>query len=429
MPFVATNPLSQRLAVMERLWLEFRRLPNARLCRWLFAPGEGWFLDVFLQEQAGPDAISNDIFITLRTPVQHWQTYFVQALDELTSQVDHDLALLAERDLAITWTAEPQKNDADSLVRFVGYLNRFVKELGKYTDGVCVLCLQPQSVETPAVLEQVLTALLLGKLSSDIRFIVADTIGEEQLTTLPGRFGASVYSHAIDLQLQKVIRQVASFGPPTAPDVKFRQWHAELSNAMAQRNLRDVDYFANNCLLICQQEQWPSLEGSVHLSVAHAYVTHRRYEEALARYSRVVDQMEELYSQGDGAAGRMSIMAWLGMGGVYGELRQKQRMIDCYNLASERAEMLEEWLLAIESHRRLAVAHAQENRTRSSETHYRQLFALAEHLPPEQHQAARLSDIGQRYWQQQQTADKRQKVTDLLSQLLGPGWRKTWIQP
>ncbi|GAB3726434.1 hypothetical protein [Spirosoma lituiforme] len=424
MPFVATNPLSQRLAVMERLWLEFRRLPNARLCRWLFAPGEGWFLDVFLQEQAGPDAISNDIFFTLRTPVHHWQTYFELALNELASQIDHDLALLAERDLVRTWTGEPGKREADSVIRFVDYLNRFVKELGKYTDGVCVLCLQPQSTESPAVLEQVLTALLQGRLSPDIRLIVADTIGEEQLTTLPGRFGAVVYSHAIDLQLQKVIRQLASFGSPTAPDVKFRQWHAELSNAMAQRNLRDVEYFANNCLLICQHEQWYSLEGSVHLSVAHAYVNHRRYEDALDRYSRVIDQMERLFSQGDGAAGRLSIIAWLGMGGVYGELRQRQRAMDCYNLASERAETLEEWLLAIESHRRLAVAHAQESRMRLSETHYRQLLTLAEHLPPEQHQAARLSDIGQVYWQQQQTPEKRQNVSERLSQLLGPGWRK-----
>ncbi|AKD56062.1 tetratricopeptide repeat protein [Spirosoma radiotolerans] len=425
MPFVATNPLSQRLAVLERLWLEFRRLPNARLCRWLFAPGEGWFLDVFLQEQAGPDAISNDIFITLRTPVQHWQTYFDHALDELSSLIDHDTAILSERNLAIVWTAEPKKNEADFLIRFVDYLNRFVKGLGAHTDGALVLCILPQSTASPAVLDQVLTALLLGKLSPDIRIVVADTIGEEQLATLPGRFGPAVYSHTIDLQLQKVTRQVASLGSPTAPDVKFRQWHAELSNAMTQRNLRDVEYFANNCLLICQQEQWPSLEGSVHLSVAHAYVTHRRYEEALARYSRVIDQMEALFSQGDEAAGRMSIMAWLGAGRVYEELRQRQRAIDSYNLASERAETLKEWLLAIESHRRLGLVQAQESRMRLSETHYRQVFALAEHLPPEQHQLARLSDIGQIYWQQQQTPEKRQNVMELLTQLLGPGWRKS----
>ncbi|GAB3804875.1 hypothetical protein GCM10028819_37080 [Spirosoma humi] len=425
MPFVATNPLSQRLAVLERLWLEFRRLPDARLCRWLFAPGEAWFLDVFLQEQAGPDAISNDVFITLRTPVQHWQTYFDQALDELSSLIDHDSALLAERNLAIVRAVDPKKNEADSLVRFVGYVNRFVKGLSAHTDGVLVLCMLPASSANPAILDQVLTALLLGKLSPDVRLIVADTIGEEQLATLPGRFGPEVYSHTIDLQLQKVIRQLASSGPPTAPDVKFRQWHAELSNALSQRNLRDVDYFASNCLLICQQEQWHTLEGSVHLSVAHAYVTHRRYEEALARYGRVIDQMEGLFGQGDESAGRMSIMAWLGAGGVYESLRQRQRAIDSYNLASERAETLKEWLLAIESHRRLGMVQAQESRMRQSETHYRQVFALAEQLPPEQHQLARLSDIGQLYWQQQQTPEKRQKVADLIAQVLGPEWRKT----
>lgn len=217
MPFVATNPLSQRLAVLERLWLEFRRLPDARLCRWLFAPGEAWFLDVFLQEQAGPDAISNDVFITLRTSVQHWQTYFDHALDELSSQIDHDTALLADRELAIVWTADPKKNEADSLVRFVGYINRFVKGLGVHTDGVLVLCILPSSSASPAVLDQVLTGLLLGKLSSDIRIIVADTIGEEQLATLPGRFGQEVYSHAIDLQLQKVTRQVASLARQQHP--------------------------------------------------------------------------------------------------------------------------------------------------------------------------------------------------------------------
>lgn len=425
MPFVATNPLSQRLAVLERLWLEFRRLSNARLCRWLFAPGEAWFLDTFLQEQAGADAVSNDIFLTLRTPVQHWQTYFEQALDELTSLINHDVALLADRDLAIVWASEPKKAEEDPLARFVGYLNRFMKGLNAHTDGALVLCLLPKSFASPTVLDQMLTALLQANLSPDIRLIVADTIGEEQLATLPGRFGKTVYSHPIDLQLQKITRQLASFGPPTAPDVKFRQWHAELTNAMAQRNLRDVEYFANNCLLICQQENWRSLEASVNLSVAHAYVDHRRYEEALSLYNRVIDQMEILFKQGDETAGRMSIMAWLGAGSVYTELRQRQRAIDCYGLASERAEALQEWLLAIESHRRLAAAYTQESRMRLSETHYLQLFTLAEHLPAEHYQLARLPEIGQLYWQQQQTPEKRQKVTELLNQLLGVGWRKT----
>ncbi len=424
MPFVATNPLSQRLAVLERLWQEFRRMPNARLCRWLFAPGEDWFLDVFMQDQAGPEAVSNDIFVTLHTPVQHWQTYFEQALDELSDLIGHDVALLAERDLIIHWAPESGKSKDDHLTRFVGFLNRFVKGLRVHTDGVLVLCLLPQAYASTMVLDQMLTALLLGGLSPDVRIMVADTIGEERLATLPGRFGAEVYSHPIDLQLQKVIRQLAALGSPIAPDVKFRQWHAELTAAITQRNLRDVLYFANNCLLICQQEKWTALEGSVHMSVAQAYVDHHQYEEALDRYNRVIDQMEGLFSQGDEAAGRISIMAWLGAGGVYWELRQRQRAIDVYELASQRAESLQEWLLAMESHRRLGVAQTRESRTQLAETHYLRLFKLGEHLPPEQHQVARLSEIGRIYWQQQQTAEKRRKADELLSQLLGSGWRK-----
>lgn len=424
MPFVATNPLSQRIAVLERLWQEFRRFPNARLCRWLFAPGEAWFLPYFLQEQAGPDAVTNDIFITLRTPVSHWQAYFEQALTELDSLVSYDVEELTNRDVLITWAREPKKSEADPLARFIGYVNRFANALGVHTDGALILCLLPQAYESQTALDQMLTALLMSDLSADVRLIVADTIGAEQLTTLAGRFGNAIRSNPVDLQLQKVTRQLASLGSPTAPDVKFRQWHAELSNAITQRNLRDVLYFANNCLLICQQEQWHSLEGSVHLSVAHAYGTHRRYEEALERYNRVVDQMEPLFQDGDQAAGRMSIMAWLGAGGIYDELRQRQRALDCYTLASERAESLQEWLLAIESHRRLALAHKQESRSRLAETHYLRLFTLAEQLPPEQHQAAKLSEIGLLYWQQQATTEKRQKATERLAQLLGNDWRK-----
>ena len=425
MSFVATNPLSQRLAVLERLWQEFRRFPDARLCRWLFAPGEAWFLTSFLQEQAGPDAVTNDVFITLRTPVHQWQTYFDQALTELATLLSHDVAQLAERNITLTWATEPQKREADPLARFVGYVNRFANALRVYTDGALVLCLLPQAHASQTVLDQMLTALLMSDLSADIRLVVVDTTGEEQLTTLAGRFGSAVRSNPVDLQLQKVTRQLAALGSPTAPDVKFRQWHTELSNAINQRNLREVLYFATNCLLICQQEQWHSLEGSVHLAVAHAYVTHRRYEEALERYNRVVDQMEPLFSNGDKAAGQMSIMAWLGAGGVYAELRQRQRATDCYGSAGERAELLQEWLLAIEAHRRLALTHTQENRTRLSETHYLYLLTLAEHLPPEQHQTAKLSEIGQLYWQQQSTTEKRQKVAERLAQLLGPDWRKS----
>lgn len=424
MSFVATNPLSQRLAILERLWQEFRRMPSARLCRWLFSTEEEWLLPVFLQDQAGPDAISNDIFVIISTPVHHWQTYFEQALDECTERINHDLALLAERDLIIRWPPEPKKSAVDPLARFVSYVNRFARALRTQTDGVLVLCLLPQAYTNPTVLDQMLTALLLGGLSADIRILIADTIEEERLATLPGRFQADVYSTQVDLQLQKVVRQLAALGSPIAPDVKFRQWHAELSTAITQRNLKDVLYFANNCLLICQQEKWSSLAGSVHLSVAYAYTDHHRYEEALARYNQVIDQMEPLFGNGDKAAGQLSIVAWLGAGGVYWELRQRQRAIDFYGLASERAEALEEWLLALESHRRLGVSQTRESQTQLADKHYLRLFELAEHLPPEQHQVAQLAEIGQTYWQQQQTPDRRRKADELLTQLLGSGWRK-----
>lgn len=424
MLYVASNPLSQRLAILERLWRQFRRLPTARLCRWLFVPGEEWLLDVFLQEQAGPEAVSNDVFIVLRTPVQHWQTYFDHALAELTDLISHDLALLAERDLVVAWPSEPKKAGEDLLSRFVSSVNRLVKGLAVYTDGALVLCLLPQSFVSTTVLDQMLTALLLGGLSPDVRIMITDAIGQEQLATLPGRFQSEIYSTPVDLQLQKVIRQLAAMGSPIAPDVKFRQWQAELTAAIIQRNLRDVQYFAANCLLICQQERWTSLEGSVHLSVAHAFADHRRYEEALARYNQVTDLMEPLFASGDESAGRISIMAWLGSGGIYGELRQRQQAIDCYERAVERAEALQEWLLALESHRRLAVAYAQDSRGRLSETHYLQLFTLAENLPPDQRRMARLSETGQTYWQQQQTPEKRRKADELLTQLLGTDWRK-----
>lgn len=423
MPFIATNPLSQRVAVLERLWQEFRRLPNARLCRWLFAPDEDWLLPVFLDEQAGPDAISNDIFVTLHAPVSHWQAYFEQALTELSALIGHDLALLTERRLVVHWTVEPKKGEVDPLARFVGYLNRFVNGLRDHTDGVLVLCLLPQTFASDTVLDQMLTALVQSGLSPDIRLLVADTTGAERLTNLASRFRTAVYSHPVDLQLQKMTRQLAAMGSPVAPDVKFRQWHAELATAITQRNLRDVDYFANNCLLICQQENWPILAGSVHLSVAYAYADHRRYEEALARYNGVIDQMEALFGQGDEAAGRISLTAWLGAGGVYESLRQRPRAIDCYERAGERAELLGEWLLGIESHRRLGLLHAQDSRMRLSETHYGHLFRLAEYLPPDQHRPARLAAIGQTYWQQQKTPDQRRQADERLTGLLGAGWR------
>lgn len=424
MPFVATNPLSQRLAVMERLWQEFRRLPGARLCRWLFAPGEAWFLDVFLEEQAGAEAVTNDIFVALVTPVHHWQGYFETALAQLAELVSHDTTLLAQRGIITPgdWGRKP--TGQAQLPDFVGYVNRFAKALRNHTDGALVLCLLPQSCPNSTVLDQMLTALLQGGLSADVRLMVVDIQGAERLATFANRFKAEVYTTPVDLQLQKVTRQLAALGSPTAPDVKFRQWHAELTNALTQRNLRDVLYFASNCLLICQQERWYCLAGSVHLAVAQAYVDHHRYEEALSRYNSVLDDMEAEFQKGDEAAGRISLMAWLGAGGVYWELRQRPRAIEYYGRAGERAEALQEWLLALETHRRLGWAHNLEGRTRLSETHYQRLFELAGHLPVEQHPMARLPEIGRTYWQQQTTPEKRRQVDERLTPLLGADWRR-----
>ncbi|SOD90063.1 tetratricopeptide repeat protein [Spirosoma fluviale] len=413
------NPLSQRLSVLERLWQEFRRLPDTRLCRWLFAPNEHWFLALFLEKQTGPQAISNDIFITLDTPVQHWQAFFEQALTDLSEQIGHDLPLLADQTITIQWPSEAKGTKQDPVARFVTAVNQLDTRLRAYTDGFLVLCLLPQANAGNIVLDQMITALLMGGLSPTVRVLITDTTGVEQLATLPGRFRKEVHSSPINLQFQKVIHQVAALGSPTAPDVKFRQYHAELTTALSQQNLRDVLYFAQKCQLICQQERWTGLEGGIHLSIAQAYKEQHRYEEALARYLLAVNQMEPLFDTGDVLAGRISLMAWLGAGEVYETMRQRQRAIDGYGLASARAEFLNEWLLAVESHRRLAVAHDLSGRSRLADEHYLRLFALAEHLPPEQHPVARLPEIGKLYWQRQQTPEKRRKADELLTQLLG----------
>jgi tetratricopeptide (TPR) repeat protein len=110
---------------------------------------------------------------------------------------------------------------------------------------------------------------------------------------------------------------------------------------------------------------------------------------------------------------------------VYDELRQRQRAIDYYQRAADRAEALQGWLLAVESYRRLSVSHAQAGRTTASDTAYQRLFDMAEKLPSEQYRAARLTDIGKRYWQQQATSAGRHAADERLTQLLGPNWRRT----
>ncbi len=413
------------MAVLERHWQAFRRRPQLRVCRWVFTPDEQWLLSLFLQEQAGINAVSNDIFVVLRTPLQSWQRYVDQALDELTDGVQHDLVLLDQHGLSVDLADATRPTGQDAVSRFVQYLHQLNRTVRTHTDGALVLCLLPESADDKATLEPVLTALLQRDLPADLRLLVTDTVGAEQLATLCGRFRADCYSSTIDMQLPKIIRQLAALGSPTAPDVKFRQWQAELTAALAQRNLRDVQYFANNCLLICGQQNWPVLAGSVHLSVAYAYVDHRRFEEALTRYGQVIEQMERLCETGDASAGQLSIMAWLGGGGVYETLRQRPRAIDYYQRAGDRAEALQDWLLAIESYRRLSIVHEQSGSTKASEAAYQHLFALAEKLPPEQHGAARLTEIGKRYWNQQTTSAGRHKADERLSQLLGTRWRRS----
>jgi tetratricopeptide (TPR) repeat protein len=110
---------------------------------------------------------------------------------------------------------------------------------------------------------------------------------------------------------------------------------------------------------------------------------------------------------------------------VYETLRQRPRAIDYYQRAGDRAEALQDWLLAIESYRRLSVVHEQTGNTKASEAAYQYLFELAEKLPPEQNGAARLTEIGKRYWQQQTTSAGRHKTDERLSQLLGANWRRS----
>ena len=417
-----TNPLAQRLNTLTVAWQNFTQLTDARLCRWLVVADEAWLLDAFLSQPKASDTPTEGLLLPLRSRCETAQGYWLSLANELSRFATEFVARPENEDKHLRWTPVLVQSSTDAPGRFLQMVQDFGKLVAPHLNGSLALCLLPGPDTDLDAFGRFLFLLMSQSWPPSVRVLVRDDAIKPKLDILVGRFGPLVHSTRIDLDLPELVRQAASAGDLAQPDGEFRQHQADFTNTLARRNLPEAERIAALLLPVCSTQKWPALGATVYIGLGQGYADARRFKEAKTRFERAVALTEPAYETGDALAGLTSISVWLGLGGVFERQNERPHALAIYQQATDRADLLNEPVLAIECHRRLSETYLAAEKSDLATAHYDRIFALAEPLTPTQRLQAHLPAIARTYWKTQKTFDQRRLAHIRLKGLLGPNW-------
>src|SRR5688572_8520667 len=77
------NAIEQRISRLNSLWMQFRELPEAHICRWLLKDDEVQILRGFIDLVQRPDSEIPDLFFPLETAFTKSEKYSEDLINEL----------------------------------------------------------------------------------------------------------------------------------------------------------------------------------------------------------------------------------------------------------------------------------------------------------------------------------------------------------
>lgn len=266
----AHNPVARAIEKMQQKWAQATAAnPNYTVARWLIDPDEAVLLNGFCKIESSPHGQMPELFVVLFSPFQHYLTYSQQIILDWLTMWQQDKTTTAQA--TTNWGYEyfkqkaPTQQQADDLL--VELLQKFYTAYAS-PERPLVLGLIPQTVsDFKNYTEWILQ--IAPQLPPGVKLMLVDHVGKDYLHKPCEKLkDKAITIPCGDLNVQQMVKNMATAGNPNNPDVQFRKCLFEMGEALGAKNLKQLNHWGNKALQITQRSGIKSLHATAHVVYA-----------------------------------------------------------------------------------------------------------------------------------------------------------------
>jgi len=424
---MADNPIVKRQKQLTGQWLDFTRLPDARLCRWLLAPDELGMLSAFYKLQNSEGNDTGDLFLKLSTPFIDSSSYAFDLLQELHEKIQALQLEVEENDLAVKqWRPLPHLPGSSSVLHLLSTLGNFAQCL-HLPERFLAIYLQPQAIKNIHAWSDWLVQVLQLGIPNGVRWMLTEEKEKPSLEVIAHYFPKQVVSITADLKMGAAVNELAAVGDPSNPGVQFRQAFVKMTQAVGKQDLALVELTAKKAFKIADTNQWPHMKVAVNMAKGGAYLGKQQHEQAYQIYGEAYQHASKAYQEGDQPSGKLSVTALFSQGAAMLGAGKYDIAVQSYTRAVPYAYEAKDYYNLMEAWRMAGYCYMQLEEDESAWEAYWQALEAGTQLDEDIRTNSTLPYVGKELLKLAQKAgkiDHYHHIQDRMEVLLGQDWNE-----
>src|SRR6185503_11913857 len=312
---MSSNLVTRRLDQLRSQWQKAVAVPDINVIRWFIKNDEWRMIDAFYELESSEHGELADIFFSMSSPFTNSRQYTGDLCKEWADRFDTDPELLTE--LAADGIFIPYQPARDvkvpitenSGLLFFKEIERMVKALPTLEANI-VIYLAPASVNNKKEFVEWITNSMINGLPAKVKLMLVDEEDDKFYTPLSDNYPRQVKTILPDLQMGKVMRQMATSGNPNAPDVQFRKCIFEMADAVTNKDPGEVERLGKKAAGIATKAGWKHLIATAHMVTAGYLLLLKKYSRSEQLYTEGINVCKEAHAEGDAACGILLIQCY-----------------------------------------------------------------------------------------------------------------------
>jgi tetratricopeptide (TPR) repeat protein len=420
------NPVSQRIELMRAQWEKAIATSGVQVMRWFIKPDEWRMVDAFFEIESSAQGELPDIFFRMECPFENEKLYNKHLHEEWTERFNNDketFAMLEAGGVGINYSP-----GTDHTLSFFAEIQKLASAISTpEIERNIILYFTPASVNETKVYVQWIEQAIKNSLPPQVKIMLVDDEENRRYTRLSDNYPKQVKSIVPDLNMSKVMRQMATSGNPAAPDVQFRKCVFEMSDAVAKKDADMVETLGKKAVDIATKAGWKHLVAAAYMITAGYLLSLKKYKRSESLYSEAINVSRNAYTDGDAACGILLIQCYSLQGASMQLQGEKTMAMQSYIQMAKHAEEMNDPLNAMEGWRLAAFTAEKTGKPADSFEYYISALENGKQLDDKVRSYSGFLLAGEGAIEMAQLSGNSSRVPELKEQmvnLVGSDWEK-----
>jgi tetratricopeptide (TPR) repeat protein len=424
--FSQQNPVTIRIDLMRKKWVEKIDSPDINFIRWIVQPDELRMVDAFCLLEGSVHGQLPDLFVRFANHLTDIKTYDRALTEEWIATWENPEARepLLQSGIKVNWNAEiwKKKLEEDQLDSFLDCMSDFVQSIEGFDDQL-VIYLIPITYVTEADWIQWVSDKIQKGIPSRIRLMISD-IAEQQLFEKTKKLKNSAHLLA-NLDMQKAAREIATSGDSQSPGVQFNTCLFNMGDALAKKSLTDVNYWGQKAIETANKSRIFNLEVAGGIAYGASLYQLGKYPMAIEKFKVARETAKAGVAAGDSGCNPIFIQSYAFEGAVYLRNKEYKKALAMYQEMATHATDQKNYLMSADGWYMASFAAKKLNKNNEAYTCLQNGFEAVLMLEPESIKYSPVLLIGENLYKE--SNDRKDKaLAEKVDLELTKHWGENW---